>query len=194
MNSTTQYYNQNAQQFFDSTIDVEMESLYQKFLPLIRKGGKILDAGCGPGRDSKAFLDKGFQVEALDASEELVKLASKLTGLPVTHSTFLNYQADNESFDGIWACASLLHVPSNELITTVNHLAEFLKPHGVIYASFKLGTKSEIRDGKHYTDLDEETLTQLFKSTGFTLSELWTSSDKRPCTQQTWLNITGVKK
>ncbi|GAM70480.1 tellurite resistance protein-related protein [Vibrio sp. JCM 19236] len=190
MNSTTQYYNQNAQKFFDSTIEVEMESLYQKFLPLIPKGGKILDAGCGSGRDSKAFLDKGFQVEALDASEELVKLATKLTGIPVAHSTFLNYQADKDSFDGIWACASLLHVPSNELDKTFSHLSQFLKSQGYFYCSFKLGEAELDRNGRFFRDLTLEKLKEILTSSdSLEVDTWWETSDLRPGREnEKWLN------
>ncbi|MEZ9132892.1 class I SAM-dependent methyltransferase [Vibrio breoganii] len=189
MNSTTQYYNHNAQQFFDSTIDVEMQSLYEKFLPLIPTGGRILDAGCGSGRDSKAFLDKGFQVDAFDASAELTKLATELTGLEVTQTTFLEFQSEPATYDGIWACASLLHVPEEELPKTITHLLQFLKPHGLFYASFKLGNCSEIRDGKHYTDMTESNLESLFNEFKPINIELWKTSDQRANNAQIWLNI-----
>jgi trans-aconitate methyltransferase len=71
--------------------------------------GHILDAGCGSGRDSSYFLDKGFDVSAFDASAELAKLASQLIHRPVTVCQFNEYESD-KPFDGIWACASLLHV------------------------------------------------------------------------------------
>ncbi|MEZ9419649.1 class I SAM-dependent methyltransferase [Vibrio breoganii] len=189
MNSTTQYYNQNAQQFFDSTIDVEMQSLYEKFLPLIPTGGRILDAGCGSGRDSKAFLDKGFKVDAFDASAELTKLATELTGLEVTQTTFLEFQSEPATYDGIWACASLLHVPEEELPKTITHLLQFLKPHSLFYASFKLGNCSETRDGKHYTDMAESNLESLFNEFKPINIELWKTSDQRANHAQIWLNI-----
>lgn len=190
MNSTTKYYNQNAQQFFDSTIGVEMESLYQKFLPHIPKGGRILDAGCGSGRDSKAFLDKGFQVDALDASEELVKLATELTGIPVTHSTFLNYKADKETYDGIWACASLLHVPTEELGRTFTHLGQSLKPEGFFYCSFKLGETELDRNGRFFRDLTLGKLQQILTLTGtLEVDTWWETSDLRPGREnEKWLN------
>ncbi|MEZ9929683.1 class I SAM-dependent methyltransferase [Vibrio breoganii] len=189
MNSTTQYYNHNAQQFFDSTIDVEMQSLYEKFLPLIPTGGRILDAGCGSGRDSKAFLNKGFQVDAFDASAELTKLATELTGLEVTQTTFLEFQSEPATYDGIWACASLLHVPEEEIPKTITHLLQFLKPHSLFYASFKLGNCSETRDGKHYTDMTESNLESLFNEFKPINIELWKTSDQRANNAQIWLNI-----
>ncbi|GAB7220281.1 class I SAM-dependent methyltransferase [Vibrio comitans] len=190
MNSTTQYYNQNAKQFFDSTIDVEMQSLYEKFLPLIPKSGRILDAGCGSGRDSKAFLDKGFQVDAFDASAELTKLATELTGLEVTQSTFLEFESEPATYDGIWACASLLHVSNDDLAPTFAHLSSYLKPTGVMYCSFKLGELELERNGRFFRDLTLEQLKKTLEETkALSVKEWWETSDLRPGREnEKWLN------
>ena len=85
-----------------------MESIYAPFLRYLPEHGSILDLGCGSGRDTLAFLQKAYQVEAIDYSESLVKKAQELTGLPVRHQSF--YELDEENkYDGVWACASLLH-------------------------------------------------------------------------------------
>ncbi|MGR5205469.1 class I SAM-dependent methyltransferase [Vibrio sp. PNB23_22_7] len=81
-----------------------------------------MDAGCGSGRDSKNFLNLGYQVVAFDANELLVALASKHLGQTVTRATFESFSAEPESFDAIWACASLLHVPSEDLPRTFSRL------------------------------------------------------------------------
>lgn len=83
MTSTINYYNQNAEIFFGSTVSVDMSSLHDKFLAQIALGGNLLDAGCGSGRDAKAFLQRGYSVIAFDGSAEMVRLASEHTGLPV---------------------------------------------------------------------------------------------------------------
>ena len=85
---TTDYYNDNAQNFYDSTVDVDMTDLYRKFLPVVGAEGRILDLGCGSGRDTKYFVDLGYKVDAIDASKEMVRLASRKTGLEVKHMTF----------------------------------------------------------------------------------------------------------
>ena len=110
----TQYYNVHAKEFFDSTVNVDMQPLYQLFLPLVKKNGHILDAGCGSGRDSKVFEAEGFSVTAMDASESLVKQASEFLGFAVQHKTFQQINEQN-CYDAIWCCASLLHVPFSEL-------------------------------------------------------------------------------
>ncbi|TOB16037.1 SAM-dependent methyltransferase, partial [Vibrio parahaemolyticus] len=132
------YYNQHAQEFFDSTVHVEMDSLYREFLPLVQKGGNILDAGCGSGRDSKVFKELGFQVHAIDASAVLAKLAEELIEQPVQIATFQDFESEKR-FDAIWACASLLHVPFDELPHSFLNLSKSLKNNGVFYCSFKYG-------------------------------------------------------
>ncbi|MGB9095598.1 MAG: class I SAM-dependent methyltransferase, partial [Erwinia sp.] len=104
------YYQQNAQRFYDDTVDVDMSAVYQPFLAHIKPGARILDAGCGSGRDTKAFTEMGFEVDAFDASRELVERAKFLSGKPVEVMRFQALTAVDK-YDGIWCCASLLHVP-----------------------------------------------------------------------------------
>jgi len=106
---TVDWYNTNAENYFNETKNFSMKKEYPPFLEYIPKGGKILDAGCGSGRDTKEFKDMGYKVTAFDASEELAKKASKHTGLNVEATTFEKFKSDDK-FDGIWACTSLLHV------------------------------------------------------------------------------------
>ncbi|HEY5716200.1 MAG TPA: class I SAM-dependent methyltransferase, partial [Psychromonas sp.] len=154
LNTNQQYYDNNAQNFYDSTITVNMQSLYRKFLPLIPAAGSILDAGCGAGRDSKAFLDLGFDVDAFDASEKLALLASELTGRKIAVDLFQTYK-NNKTFDAIWACASLLHVPLKELPAVFSSLSGMLKTDGLFYCSFKYGEGEVLRNGRLFTDLNE---------------------------------------
>ena len=107
--NTIDYYNQDAESFFRGTIDIDMTALYEPFLKLLPDNAYILDAGCGSGRDSLYFLQNGYSVTPLDASEELSKLASKLIKQTVSNISFQEIEFENE-FDGIWASASLLHI------------------------------------------------------------------------------------
>ncbi|CAM2830519.1 class I SAM-dependent methyltransferase [Vibrio rarus] len=196
MNSTTQYYNQNAQQFFDSTVDVEMQSLYQTFLPLLPHNARILDAGCGSGRDSQAFLQRGYSVDAFDASSKLVTLARQLTGCAVSQSTFMDFTAQPNSYDGIWACASLLHVPESELKATFIHLSQFLKSSGLFYCSFKLGEQEVERNGRFFCDLTARKLHQMVSSTQvLTVASHWETRDVRAGREnEKWLNAILKKR
>ena len=109
MSHIDQYYKQFAAEFFGSTVAVDMAAIHQRFLALLKPGAHILDAGCGSGRDAKAFAEAGFRVTAFDASPELARLASDHCGFEVTVRRFEDI-AEVEAFDGIWRCASLLHV------------------------------------------------------------------------------------
>lgn len=194
MSITNQYYNENAQSFFDTTVNVDVRKLYDRFLPRIPSKGTILDAGCGSGRDSKNFLNLGYDVEAFDANESLVVLASEHFGQTVTQATFESFSAEPESFDAIWACASLLHVPSENLSRTFLRLSELLKPDGVFYCSFKYGNTEQIRNGRFFADMDEQTLAGTLSSTQLKIEETWISADARPGREaEQWLNAILVK-
>jgi len=184
-----QYYQNNAQEFYDSTIDVDMQSLYSHFLPLIKIGGTILDAGCGPGRDSLAFIEQGFNVEAFDASNALAQLAAQLIGKEVAVDTFQTYQTMTK-FDGIWACASLLHVSFLELPNVMQRLSERLNVEGVFYCSFKYGNEEVERSGRRFTNLNESRFEQLIKGLPLQIEKQWITGDLREGREsQKWLNV-----
>lgn len=185
---TLEYYQQHADDFFNSTVNVDMRSLYTPFLERIPQGGLILDAGCGSGRDSKAFLQQGYRVEAFDATAEMAKLASQHTGLSVKQMTFSDVDAVNH-YDGIWCCASLLHVSAAELPDAMAKLARALKPDGIWYVSFKYGDGERVKDGRRFTDLNEQGLNTLLAGlAGITLVGHWITEDKRPDRSEMWLN------
>src|ERR1700722_11012477 len=112
---TIDFYNQNADHFFPRFLGAYTAHLYDRFLSLLPETAHILDAGCGAGRDSKYFLDQGYQVTAFDAAEALVKRARDHTNHPILHMTFNEITLQNE-FDGIWAMASLLHLNRQECL------------------------------------------------------------------------------
>jgi len=187
--SSADYYEDNAQAFFDETIGVDMAPLYERFLAGVPAGGQVLDAGCGSGRDVLAFLRAGYVVEAFDASPTLAALAETHLGQPVAVLRFedITWRA---RFDGIWACASLLHVPMAELPGVLQRMAAALKPGGVLYASFKYGTGEREHKGRRFTDLDEARLMELLQAVPELVElETWTTSDRRPDrADERWLN------
>lgn len=191
---TLEYYQHHADDFFNSTVNVDMGSLYTPFLEHIPQGGLILDAGCGSGRDSKAFLQQGYQVEAFDATAEMAKLASQHTGLSVKQMTFSDVDAVNR-YDGIWCCASLLHVSAAELPDAMAKLALALKPGGIWYVSFKYGDGERVKEGRRFTDLNEQGLNTLLAGlAGITLVGHWITEDKRPDRSEMWLNALLQKR
>lgn len=193
MTDTISYYNESAAEFITRTVDADMEELRMRFLKYLEKDAVILDAGCGSGRDTKAFLEKGYSVEAFDASEEICNLASAFTGISVKCCTFEELDI-NEVYDGIWACASLLHVDKNDFPEALNHLYRALKPGGVIYASLKYGSGERISDGKYYLDVTPETLEEYLKTAGFIKEELFVTGDVREQVDDRWVNIIARKE
>lgn len=187
------YYQQQAESFFNNTFDVDMSPLYQAFLASIPAGGHIVDAGCGSGRDSRYFADHGFEITAFDASSALVELAKKHTGLEILVSTFSEFST-TKPVDGIWACASLLHVPYTELKNTLKHLAKSLKTGGVFYCSFKYGEGEVEREGRHFTNLNETLLADVLQGTNLTVAKYWQTGDQREGREsERWLNAILVK-
>ena len=129
MTNTLTYYNQNAQSFTAATVSVDFTATQTRFTSHLPQGATLLDFGCGSGRDTKYFLSQGFQVEAIDGSEELCKLAAVYTGIPVKNMLFQELNAV-EQYDGIWACSSILHLPLEELKQVLRKMAIALKPQG----------------------------------------------------------------
>jgi len=185
---TINFYQTNARQFFDSTVNVDMSSLYAAFTEHLAPNARVLDAGCGSGRDSKAFREMGYQVEAFDASSEMVTLASKHAAVPVRQLSF-HELTDTERYLGIWCCASLLHLPASQLPDAMQKLARALMPGGVWYVSFKYGDSEREKDGRHFTDLNERALSSLIQQLpGIEIQSTWLTEDKRPDRNETWLN------
>lgn len=190
---TIDYYNKHAEEFTASTFEVDMESLYQPFLAELPEGARILDVGCGSGRDTLAFKNKGYQVDAIDYSEELVKKATQLTGIPVRLQSFYEIDAD-QAYDGIWACASLLHCERTRLKEVIGKLLSALKPNGMLYMSFKYGNGDRQKDGRQFTDLDEvQAKALLGQFDRVQQIQQWITIDQRPERQEKWLNLIWKK-
>ncbi|MDX5405645.1 MAG: class I SAM-dependent methyltransferase [Chromatiaceae bacterium] len=186
---TINYYNQNAAEFAAATDQIDMTALYKVFLPLVKTGGLILDAGCGSGRDAAYFKHLGFNVSAFDASSALAKIASQRLKQPVAVQQFEQLN-DLEHYDGIWCCASLLHVATDNLPSVFFRLQQALKPGAVIYASFKYGEGERELNGRRFTFMNEEKLKSLVATvSNLSISKTWLTQDQRPeRSQECWLN------
>jgi len=192
--STINYYNDNAQKFTDETINVDFREIQEKFLSCLPKDAVILDLGCGSGRDTKYFLDRGYRVDAVDGSRELCRLAAAYTGIPVRQMMFDELDAC-EKYDGIWACASVLHVPQRELPDIMRRMIDAAKPDGIIYMSFKYGDHEGLQNGRYYTCLTEKSFSELLgqlpeNNYKITVQAQWISGDVRTDRgAEQWLNI-----
>lgn len=185
----THYYNENAQEFFNDTVAADMSMHYEDFLSRIPVGGKILDAGCGSGRDSLIFMNRGYEVVAMDGSIEMCRLAGEYIGQEVVHMQFQEVDFA-PIFDGIWAAASLLHVPSYELEKVLKKLRAGLREDGILYASFKYGDFEGERNGRYFHDLSQKKARDLFTEVGFKQLKMWITGDVRQGRgDEKWLNI-----
>ena len=188
--ATIQYYEDHAETFTANTINADIGDLRSRFQAHMPEGARILDFGCGSGRDTKAFLEEGYCVDAADGSEELCRSASEFTGVPVRHMLFQELSVKNQ-YDGIWACASILHLPKKELLEVFHRITAALKPGGVLYTSFKYGTFEGMRNGRYFSDFTEETFSEFIKQIpDLDVFEQWTTQDVRPGRgEEQWLNI-----
>jgi superfamily II DNA or RNA helicase/SAM-dependent methyltransferase len=187
------YYEQHAAEFFEATVAVDMRELHERFLSQIPNGGHILDAGCGSGRDAKVFADQGFRVTAFDASPALATMASAHLGQAVHVRTF-HEVAETACYDGIWACASLLHLPANAVPDAIERLWAALKPDGCFYFSFKHGNGERQHNGRQFTDADEAAVTGwLAGLTDLAHQDIWRTQDQRPDRKDIWLNALILK-
>lgn len=188
--SSIDYYNKNSQSFYDRTIHIDMSKLYQKFLSLLTKNARILDAGCGVGRDARYFKNLGYDIRAFDASSEMVKLSSALVEIDTLH---LNFQdvAFKEEFDAIWANASLLHVSYQELEEVLKRLHASLKSSGILFASFKYGESMREESSRTFYDMNEPLMRKYLNGL-FEEIEIIKHADERsmyPSPAKAWLHV-----
>ena len=194
-NDTITYYNQNAAKFCQRTFDFDMSYCQNKFLGYLQKGNCILDAGCGSGRDSKYFMEKGMQVVSMDASEAICQLAAEYIGKPVECLRFEDMQWEEE-FDGVWASASLLHVRKADLPGVLGKLHRALKPEGILYGSVKYGAAEEERLGRFFSDYSMGELKEMLEKEGlFDVLECFETADARAGYEdKPWVNAIARKK
>ena len=190
MDPTIDYYNLNAENFIESTQNVDMHHAQDRFLQLLDENASILDFGCGSGRDTKYFLEKGCLVTATDGSAELCRLASAFTGIEVKEMLFQELD-DMDAYDGIWACSSILHLPKIELLPVICKMCMALKDSGVIYTSFKYSDFEGVRNGRYFTDFTEDSFKEFIAEIPeLTIEEYWITGDVRPGRgDEKWLNL-----
>ena len=195
IDKTLKYYNKNAQSFASGTVSVKFTEVQDKFLEKLNPDAYILDFGCGAGRDTKYFLSRGYQIDAIDGSEQLCRIASKYTGIKVRQMLFQELD-EKEKYDGIWACASILHLPKKQLREVLKNMYAALKSEGWIYTSFKYGKFEGERNGRYFTDFTTDTFKEFIHDMhGLKIEEHWITGDVRPGRgEEKWLNLLLQKK
>ena len=195
LNKTINYYDTNAKEFVEGTLNVDFKATQDKFINKLPAKGYILDFGCGSGRDTKYFLAKDFNVEAIDGSIELCKIASEYTNIKIRHMYFNELSIVNK-YDGIWACSSILHLSLDDLVDVFKRMSKALKDEGIIYTSFKYGDFSGERNGRYFTDMTEDSFAKLIANVdNLKVEEQWITADVRPQRgNEKWLNLILRKK
>lgn len=195
LNKTINYYDTNAKEFVEGTLNVDFKTTQDKFINKLPAKGYILDFGCGSGRDTKYFLAKDFNVDAIDGSIELCKIASEYTNIKVNHMYFNELSMVNK-YDGIWACSSILHLSLDDLVDVFKRMSKALKDEGIIYTSFKYGDFSGERNGRYFTDMTEDSFAKLIANVeNLKVEEQWITADVRPQRgNEKWLNLILRKK
>ena len=189
------YYNRNAAEYISDTFEADMAEIRRVFMIYLPARGTVLDAGCGPGRDAKAFIEAGYDVYAIDASEALVDHCRTIIGNRVELVSFRDYSTDMK-FDGIWACASLLHLEHEELISVINRFAGYLKTGGVFFMSFKYGTGDYIKEGRYFNCHTEDSINSLLSGvSSLEVLENFITGDVRPGrADERWINVIARKR
>ena len=191
------YYNKYASNIFEDTVEQDMSEIMETFLECLEEGDAILDLGCGSGRDTVTFYERGFDVTPLDGSEEMCKLAEIHTDMEVLHMDFRQMEFD-DAFDGIWACASLIHIPKDEIQDVLTRIAEALKKNGVVYMSFHEGEFEGFSGERYFSDYEEAEMERIIKESGrFKLLKIWETKDKGQGSShgsEKWLNVLARKK
>lgn len=186
------YYERHGSQYFEETINLNMEEQLSAFVSCLPENAEVLDLGCGSGRDSRALEEAGCYVTPMDGSPKMCSLAEIYTDMEVLCLTFEEMEFE-EVFDGIWASASLLHVARKDMPRILDKVYRALVPGGVLYMSFQYGEKEEIRGKRFFCDYTERTMRSMLKhQRGFEILDIYMSEDMREG-QQRWLNVL-VKK
>ena len=205
-NPTLGFYNEHADAYIGQTRQTDLHALYDAFvsqLPIdIKMPQHILDVGCGSGRDSFWFSNKlGMKVTAIDGSSELMKRNQAYYSTSNIDWRFLKFedikhQNWQNQFTGIWACASLLHLPFNELPNILKDLMETLVSGGVIYASFKHGDNERWEGDRFFCDMNEDRFLEALQQINLkNLSyEIWITADHQVGRDIDWFNILLIKR
>lgn len=183
------FYHTNAQEYCNRTFSIDLTHLYKRVLPYVRPSGKVLDIGCGSGRDSLYFHNNGFDVTGLDVSLPMIECAKKLTDdkFPIKHKHILDcYDLPQLEYNLIWCCASMILIDKDFHKAVLGWFIDSLAVGGVLYASFKRGENTRIVDGMIHTHLTDDFVKDAFKSfLNASIIEYWITE----ASGTEWINV-----
>ena len=187
---TIGHYDRMAEPYWNGTRDHDVSQNYAALLDAIEREPpcSILDLGCGPGRDLGYFKSLGHAAVGLEGSKELVEMARRYSGCEVLHQDFIALELPESRFDGVFANASLFHVPSQELARVIRELHASLKPRGVLFCSNPRGNNEEGFSGDRYSCFfDLDTWRDYVTAAGFVEVKHYYRPPGLPRDKQPWL-------
>ena len=195
-NLTIGHYEDNAESFRIGTKDHDVSQNIAAFLGALPKGKQldILDFGCGPGRDLNVFKQMGHRPTGLDGSKEFCKMTQKLCKFPILHQKFLHLELEDNSFDGVFANASLFHVPSLELSRVLKEIHSALRKGGILFSSNPRGSTEGWQGQRygHYMEFEESQI--YLKQNGFKILDHYYRPSGKPRELQPWLAIVSQRQ
>lgn len=188
------YYEANAVAYAEKTSRADLSHLYAPFLASLPRGARILDVGCGGGRDLKAFRELGFKPVGIDPSPALVEIARQYSGAEVAVADVQEMEFVDE-FEAVWACASLLHLPKLELSEALRCIKRSLISGGVFFLSLQNGSGEHvIHDGRFYARYGESEIQIAVQQNGFEIFETWETTDSLANRSDIhWINLLAKK-
>ena len=193
MNSTIEYYNNNAEEYYGRSANADLGDAIARFAGYLPDGARIIDIGCGSGRDAAAFIDMGYDAVGLDASVEMARVAREMFGIEVIVADMASWVTD-EPYDGVWCCASLLHLGDSEVERFFRNLSGNVADGGVVFISVKTGIETGIdENGRFMRNFEEDELCGMLGDAGFEVKESWTTDDNLGRGGFCWINVIAVK-
>ncbi|MDJ0614201.1 MAG: class I SAM-dependent methyltransferase [Rhizobiaceae bacterium] len=191
---TIEAYNKNAEDYHTRFHITEPNKALKMFMNSLPTGGRVLDLGCGPGHWSLLMQNAGFEIDATDASEEMVKIAKEECGVRARQATF-DEISDKNTYDGVWANFSLLHANREDFPRHLAAIYQALKPGGAFHIGMKLGTDAK-RDrlDRFYTFYEEDDLKKHLTTSGFNILNVKTGEEVGlACTKDAFALILAEK-
>ena len=184
-------YEQRADDFWEGTKDHDVSQNYRALLEALPPKAcyDILDFGCGPGRDLFYFKSLGHHAVGLEGSPAFCRMAREYSGCEVLEQDFLHLNLPAQSFDGIFANASLFHVPAQELPRVLRELAAALRPDGILFSSNPRGNQEGWQGTRYCNFMEFETYKNFLEAAGFVVLRHYYRPEGKPLPEQPWLAV-----
>lgn len=195
---TINSYNKFATDYHNAVKDIPMHPQRDIFLSLLEKNSYILDIGCGSGRDAKKFCKEGYKVCGIDLSTDLLKIARKeVPGASFKYMDIRKIDFKQNTFDGLWACSSLIHIPKKEIKNTLSEIYNVSKKGAIFYATVKKGNGEKLildkkygNTPKNWSFFEKEEMQKLLQEEGFhPLKEHYFENVSASRKEDVWLNF-----